>query len=547
MRAVLLTLLLFLPWLACAPPADAGVVAGRRWRGGHPDEMGAEAMTSPVQGGAALPVVAVTDRPVLAGPALPVAVVTDGRAVKGGPAQAVYVVTSGPVQGGPAIPMVAAPSGAVVQGGPAIRVFIVSGSFAPAIITNGLIGWYRADTLAALADGDTVATWADQSGNGADLTQPTAGSRPTKQTVGGLPVVRSAAAKYLSNAGLSLNSRACSIFVVAAPSSAASAQKVIGVGGANTLILNQFSGEWGGQSLIGVNDLWLSGLQVSNNAFYVTGLRTDANGAMTVYRSGVESYRLQGHNADTVASATLTGLYVGTYSGLSNYFTGDIKEIAIYNRALTDAEARQVVAYLAAQHSLAPVAGGKQVIFDGNSLTVGYVAFPGMTDAALPQIPSLWRGYNFGASGQTIEQMAADAATQIDPLYNAAASKNVLVAWEGTNALQTLQNPTTVYNDTVSYCQARRAAGWQVVIATILPRTAAGTYANFEADRQTVNTNIRTNYAAFADALADVGNDATIGVTGASNNVTYYSDKTHLTTAGYAIVATYMKNAVNAL
>ena len=267
-------------------------------------------MTSPVQGGAALPVVAVTDRPVLAGPALPVAVVTDGRAVKGGPAQAVYVVTSGPVQGGAAIPMVAAPSGAVVQGGPAIRVFIVSGSFAPAIITNGLIGWYRADTLAALADGDTVATWADQSGNGADLTQATAGNRPTKQTIAGAPVVRSAAGKYLSNAGLSLNSRACTVFVVAAPSSAASAQKVIGVGGANTLILNQFNGEWGGQSLIGVNDLWLSGLQVSNNAFYVTGLRTDANGAMTVYRSGVESYRLQGHNADTVALATLTGLYV---------------------------------------------------------------------------------------------------------------------------------------------------------------------------------------------------------------------------------------------
>ena len=48
-------------------------------------------------------------------------------------------------------------------------------------------------------------------------------------------------------------------------------------------------------------------------------------------------------------------------------------------------------------------------------------------------------------------------------------------------------------------------------------------------------------------ALSDVGNDATIGAAGASNDTTYYSDKTHLTTAGYAIVATYMKNAINAL
>ena len=28
-----------------ASPAAAGVVAGRRWRGGHPDEMGAEEVT----------------------------------------------------------------------------------------------------------------------------------------------------------------------------------------------------------------------------------------------------------------------------------------------------------------------------------------------------------------------------------------------------------------------------------------------------------------------------------------------------------------------
>lgn len=53
--------------------------------------------------------------------------------------------------------------------------------------------------------------------------------------------------------------------------------------------------------------------------------------------------------------------------------------------------------------------------------------------------------------------------------------------------------------------------------------------------------------AAYETALADVGADATIGAAGASNNVTYYSDKTHLTTAGYAIAATLIKNAINTL
>lgn len=282
--------------------------------------------------------------------------------------------------------------------------------------------------------------------------------------------------------------------------------------------------------------------------FTSPGCLADSAGAVTAYRSGAESSRAQGHNADVVALATLTGLYVGTYSGATNHFTGDIKEIVVYNRSLTDSEARQVVSYLAARHNLTVTSGSKQIVFDGNSLTVGYVAFPAMTDVALPQVSGgFWRAYNLGISGQTIEQMATNAATKVDPLYNTSASKNILSCWEGTNALQALQNPTTVYNDIVGYCQARRAAGWRVVIVTILPRTAAGTYAGFEADRQTVNAAIRANYATFADAIADVGADATIGAPGASNNVTYYSDKTHLTTAGYAIAATLIKNAINTL
>jgi hypothetical protein len=95
---------------------------------------------------------------------------------------------------------------------------------------------------------------------------------------------------------------------------------------------------------------------------------------------------------------------------------------------------------------------------------------------------------------------------------------------------------------------ARRAAGWKVVILTILPRTQTGCPANMETYRTSVNTSIRNNWATFANALADVGADATIGVAGASNNATYYdADKVHPIAAGHLIIKGLVNMAVSYL
>jgi hypothetical protein len=85
------------------------------------------------QGGAAIPVVPVTDRAVDASPALRVAVVSDGRAVEGGPARAVYVVTDNrPTLANPPVPVVLATGAQAsrILAGPAQAVVVVSGSLA---------------------------------------------------------------------------------------------------------------------------------------------------------------------------------------------------------------------------------------------------------------------------------------------------------------------------------------------------------------------------------------------------------------------------------
>jgi hypothetical protein len=62
-------------------------------------------------------------------------------------------------------------------------------SFLPA---DNLAGWYKADAITGLSDGDAVASWVDSSGRGNTLTQSTSGAKPSYETneVNSLPIVR---------------------------------------------------------------------------------------------------------------------------------------------------------------------------------------------------------------------------------------------------------------------------------------------------------------------------------------------------------------------
>lgn len=158
---------------------------------------------------------------------------------------------------------------------------------------------------------------------------------------------------------------------------------------------------------------------------------------------------------------------------------------------------------------------------------------------------------NIGVVSQTIQQMQSDAASQIDPMRRG--NLRTVIVWGGTNDLQGGASAATTYSRIVTYCQARKAAGWKVIVLSILPRQASST---FETDRQTVNaslladfptttafTNIRRG-GTYADVFVNVGADATIGAPGSQNNTTYYdADTIHLKNAGYAIVAALAKDA----
>jgi lysophospholipase L1-like esterase len=189
------------------------------------------------------------------------------------------------------------------------------------------------------------------------------------------------------------------------------------------------------------------------------------------------------------------------------------------------------------------------IVFVGASMVYGLgvqrtETFPAQTIAMLA--PATYDAVNLGVmTGITLAELLPLAPKTIDPLYAASRSRNILVLG-GTNDLGAGASVDEAFARMVIFCQARRRIGFKVVALTILPNSVplsgGRTYEN---ERQHYNANIRTELASYADALADVSADPTIGAAGAQLNREYYqSDGTHPTARAYAIVARIVKAAI---
>lgn len=93
-----------------------------------------------------------------------------------------------------------------------------------------------------------------------------------------------------------------------------------------------------------------------------------------------------------------------------------------------------------------------------------------------------------------------------------------------------------------AYCDARRAAGWKVVVCTLTPDTQDAGGNTF---RNAVNALIYAwSPGAHADAIADFAADPTMGPDAAANDTTLYSDGIHPTLYGHSILANVAAKAI---
>jgi lysophospholipase L1-like esterase len=217
--------------------------------------------------------------------------------------------------------------------------------------------------------------------------------------------------------------------------------------------------------------------------------------------------------------------------------------IAFWDRVLSDAEIRTASEALLARFSVQR----KLMLILGTSITAGFnwpnTAATNFTTPA--RVAANWGvpGYQFSS---------ADNAT-IDSFWTGPTlSDEKFILFDiGTNDLRFTYatNPsgmTTAYAAWIDARKAAAGAGVKTVCSTILPREEsipAGV--QFNTDRATANTTIRSWAGGRCDVIADLAADPTMGANGASLNATYYPDEIHPSAAGSAILATIEAAAVN--
>jgi lysophospholipase L1-like esterase len=234
-------------------------------------------------------------------------------------------------------------------------------------------------------------------------------------------------------------------------------------------------------------------------------------------------------------AGSVGGAQLGTYAAV---FQGNLGPTAIYTTTNSDAFVT----------TLATVPGRitnmmSHIVCDGDSLTLGLqngaTPYPSQLQDLLN--PVLWDMRNFGVSGQTLTNMLSDVTTQVDVWHNSIRPREIVILWGGSNDIADGATAAAVENSIQTYCSGRKAAGFSVIACDILPRTGIG--GGQETVRTTVNTWLSTNYPSFADGFANLATNASLSN---YNDTNYFNaDKTHLTTAGYAVVAGSVYAVIN--
>lgn len=417
----------------------------------------------------------------------------------------------------------------------------------------GLSGWWKADAITGLADGDAVASWSDSSPAALALTQATAGSRPTYQTneLNSLPVVRFDAVDDVlatSTPAVTLAGD-WTMFLVH--------KMGAGTGGPSTPFYNGVPGT-NGWGIADRGSTAFKALRVANTTT-VSTVAADTAWGIYCARGNGRTHELWVNGGIRVAAPVATPVTptVSTMLGKASTVTngGDVFEAIIFNRTLSTIELDMVGRYLAKRTALTwtPIAGpvsklGPLLVMEGDSQTASTNGTSGtnLTEHVAALLRTV-RVVNVGTGGHTINTMAGQSDWQIDALRSDRAP-SILTFWAGTNDLYGGDTGATAYADYVSFATNRRNNGFAVIAFTILPRSDAGTPGGYETERQTFNTLIRASWRQYADALVDVAADTAIGDAGDEANTTYYhTDLVHLNNTGRARVAALIDTAIRTL
>lgn len=241
-------------------------------------------------------------------------------------------------------------------------------SFGPLSPIDGVLPvlWLEADRIIGLSDGDPIATWLDASQGGNNATQAVAGKRPTYKTniINGKPVARFDGGDCLITSSVDLSAiDDVTIFAIFTAATGATVQAIIehgnGASGATKPIslFRNSSADSVIALLIGnvgtanyINSIPVSSTPVIAQAIYDKGLATDE---VSLYINNVlvGSRSVNNNNTDSFANNVF---YIGARTDSTLYLTGDVAFLAVYPKAIAQADIGEMIRYLA-KYGLIPV------------------------------------------------------------------------------------------------------------------------------------------------------------------------------------------------
>ena len=187
------------------------------------------------------------------------------------------------------------------------------------------------------------------------------------------------------------------------------------------------------------------------------------------------------------------------------------------------------------------------IIHEGDSIT--QAGWGGTTDTTVypymadHMFSSAFPNLNNATGGLTIALIAA-RGWQMDALYDATRPANLFSVLIGHNDLDSgARDPVDMVADLKTYCLARKATGWKVIVLTQLPSSFNP---EFNARRNVANTLTRAD-PSFYDALCDVGADPVFGTDASGADTEIYLDGIHPTPATHARMAPYLYASMQSL
>lgn len=235
------------------------------------------------------------------------------------------------------------------------------GAFSPDDI-SGLKLWLEADGITGLNDGDSVATWNDQSASNLDVSQSVAGRKPKYETneLNGKPIVRFDSGDALS-VSLTLSqivaADAADIFVVLKQDGNETNNTTFQINAPDATNRLNSHMTWSNSIYFDMGDI-NSGARTSvaqpsgwDNAFHYVELYRPTSDAVEILVDGVVIKNATFTDDIDITKTATFAVGAETDAG-ANGLRGDIAVILIYNRALTATERQDVEDYFTSKYGL---------------------------------------------------------------------------------------------------------------------------------------------------------------------------------------------------